>query len=134
MAQKDSDDPNKFQEIYLIIQHIVLRLGGNIHKILTDGGGFIFQIAFGTLKSWSSQHEVMAVLAAFEICLKLKKINVFPFIGISTGLSFYGLIGTIGGRREISIISSLIFLGLLCMQKAESMYGDNLFCEDYLRF
>ena len=130
MAQKDSDDPNKFQEIYLIIQHIVLRLGGNIHKILTDGGGFIFQIAFGTLKSWSSQHEVMGVLAAFEICLKLKKINVFPFIGISTGLSFYGLIGTIGGRREISIISSLIFLGLLCMQKAESMYGDKRYGTD----
>ena len=130
MTQKDSDDPNKFQEIYLIIQQIVLRLGGNIHKIITDGGGLIFQIAFGTLKSLSSQHEVMAVLAAFEICLKLKKINVFPFIGISTGLSFYGLIGTIGGRREISIISSLIFLGLLCMQKAESMYGDKRYGAD----
>ena len=130
MNQKDSQNSNKLQEIYVIIQQIVLRLGGTIHKILTDGGGFIFEIAFGILKTFSSQHEVMAVLAAFEICLKLKKINVFPFIGISTGLSFYGLIGTIGGRREISIISSLIFLGLLCMQKAESMYGDKRYGPD----
>ena len=130
MNQRDSEDPNKIQEIYTIIQQIVLRLGGCIHKILTDGGGFIFQIAFGILKSLSSQHEVMGVLASFEICLKLKKINVFPFIGISTGLSFYGLVGTIGGRREISIISSLIFMGLLCMQKAESMYGDKRYGAD----
>ena len=130
MNQKDSEDPNKLQEIYQIIQQIVFKLGGTIHKIITDGGGFIFQIAFGIVQSFSSQHEVMGVLAAFEICLKLKKINVFPFIGISTGLSFYGLIGTIGGRREISIISSLIFLGLLCMQKAETMYGDKRYGAD----
>ena len=84
--QKDFDDPNKLQEIYQIIQKIVFKYGGNVHKILTDGGGFIFQIAFGTLKSKTSQHEVMGVLASFEICFKLKKINVFPFIGISTGL------------------------------------------------
>ena len=128
--KKDYEDPNKLQEIYQIVQQIVFRLGGNIHKILTDGGGYIFKIVFGTLKSFSSQHEVMGVLAAFEICLKLKKINVFPFIGISSGLSFYGLIGTIGGRREISIISSLTFLGLLCMQKAELMYGDKRYGND----
>ena len=130
MNQKDSQDANKLQAIYLIIQQVVARLGGTVHKILTDGGGFIFQIIFGIVKSFSSQHEVMGVLAAFEICLKLKKINVFPYIGISTGLSFYGLIGTIGGRREISIISSLLFLGLLCMQKAESMYGDKRYGAD----
>ena len=130
MNQKDFNDPKKLQEIYQIIQQIVTRLGGNIHKILTDGGGFIFQIAFGAYKSLSSQHEVMGVLAAFEICQKLKKINVYPSIGISTGLTFYGLIGTLGGRREISIISSLTFFGILCMQKAESMYGDKIFRND----
>ena len=128
--QKDFDDPNKLQEIYQIIQKIVFKYGGNVHKILTDGGGFIFQIAFGTLKSKTSQHEVMGVLASFEICFKLKKINVFPFIGISTGLTFYGLIGTIGGRRELTIISSLTFFGMLCMQKAESMYGDKRYGND----
>ena len=128
--QKDFDDPNKLQEIYQIIQQIVFKYGGNVHKILTDGGGFIFQIAFGTMKSITSQHEVMGVLAAFEICFKLKKINVFPFIGISTGLAFYGLIGTIGGRRELTIISSLTFFGMLCMQKAESMYGDKRYGND----
>ena len=128
--QKDFDDPNKLQEIYQIIQQIVFKYGGNVHKILTDGGGFIFQIDFGTLKSITSQNEVMGVLAAFEICFKLKKINVFPFIGISTGLTFYGLIGTIGGRRELAIISSLTFFGMLCMQKAESMYGDKRYGND----
>ena len=36
-------------------------------------------------------------------------------------MSFYGLIGTLGGRREIFIISGLLFFGLLSMEKSEAI-------------
>jgi hypothetical protein len=49
--------------------------------------------------------------------------KIVPYIGITTGFSFYGVIGILGGRRELFIISGLLFFGLISMENAEKING-----------
>ena len=124
MNKKDLDNPDKLQEIYLLIQEICIKNGGNIHKLSTDNKGILIQLTFGILSTSSGNNELKGTLSCIELSTKLKKINVFPFIGISTGHLFCGLCGTVGNRREYSIIGGAFLNAFLAMEKAETMYGD----------
>ncbi len=121
MTQNDYEKSDEIQKNFQIINKISGKYGGIINKILTDKDGFIYLIAFGINRFNNSESEIRGVLASFEICKKLKKKKIIPYIGITSGLSFYGLIGTLGGRREIFIISGLLFFGLLSMEKSEAI-------------
>ena len=125
MTQKDFDSPEQIQQNFQIINKISNKYGGMINKIFTDKDGFIYLISFGIKSHENSDIEIRGVLAAFEICKKLIKIKVIPSIGISSGFFYYGLIGILGGRRDLFIISGLIFFGLLCMEKAEKINSQN---------
>ena len=119
MTPKDYEETEKIQKTFDIIYNIAMKYGGIVNKILTDKNGFIYLISFGIKPFKNSENEIRGVLAAFEICKKLKRKKIVPYIGITSGLSFYGLIGNLGGRREVFIISGLLFFGLLSMEKAE---------------
>ena len=124
MNKKDSDNPQKLQQIYLIIQEICIKNGGNIHKLTTDNKGLLIQLTFGILSTSSEFNELKGTLSSIELTAKLKKINVFPFIGICSGNLFCGLCGTVGNRREYSILGGSFLNAFLAMEKAETMYGD----------
>ena len=134
MTPADYENPEKLQDTFQIIHNIASRYGGYINKILSDKDGLIYLIAFGIKRHKNSQHETMGVLASFEMCKKLKKNKIVPYIGITSGLSFYGLIGTLGGRKEILIISGLLFFGLLGMEKSEKIneYKKDKFEDDHI--
>ena len=61
MNQKDLDDPNRLQEIYLLIQEISCKNGGNIHKLSTDNKGILILITFGILSFSSGFNETKGV-------------------------------------------------------------------------
>ena len=124
MNKKDLDNAQKLQEIYLLLQEICIKNGGNIHKLSTDNKGIIILLTFGILSGSSGCNELKGTLSSLELSSKLKKINVFPFIGIASGNSFCGLCGTIGNRREYSILGGSLSDAYLLMEKAETMYGD----------
>ena len=124
MNQKDFDDPNKLQEIFILIQQIISKNGGNIHKMSFDNKGLLITITFGILSSSSGANELKGTLSSLELSIKLKKINVYPFIGITTGDLLCGLCGTVGNRREYSVLGSAYINGLTTVEKAEIMYGD----------
>ena len=124
MNQKDLDDPNKLQEIYLLIQEISCKNGGNIHKLSTDNKGILIVITFGILSSSSGFNELKGVITSLELNVKLKQINVYPFIGVTTGDLFCGLCGTVGNRREYSVLGCAYINALTAVEKAEIMYGD----------
>ena len=121
LTKQEMDNPNKLQKIYILIQEISENLGGVIHKLITENNGIMIVIAFGISFISSGQNELMGALASLEICSKLKKLNIIPFIGLSSGLAFYGLCGTVGGRREWSIFGNLYVMGLLCVGKVEEI-------------
>ena len=121
MTTKDYEETEKIQKTFDTIYNIAIKYGGIINKILTDKDGFIYLISFGIKPFKNSENEIRGVLAAFEVCKKLKRKKIIPYIGITSGLSFYGLIGNLGGRRDVFIISGLLFFGLLSMEKAETI-------------
>ena len=125
MKNEDLENPEKIQEIFQIIKKTVSNKGGSIHKVITDEKGLIVQVIFGTSQFFSNQNELMGVLASFDLSSKLKKIGIQPIIGITSDLSFYGLCGTMGGRKEISIIGNILILGLICVEKAENINEKN---------
>ena len=124
MNQKDIENPNKLQEILNLIQEIVTRNGGNLHKLSFDDEGILIIITFGILPSSSGFNEIKGVLSSIELISKLKHINVYPFIGLTTGDLFCGLCGTVGNRREYSVLGSAYVNGLYALEKAMIMYGD----------
>ena len=121
MTKNDYEATEQIHKNFRIIHKIVVKYGGIINKILTDKDGFIYLISIGIKKYKDSENEIRGVLAAFEICKKLKRKKIIPYIGIATGFSYYGLIGTLGGRREVFIISGLLFFGLLSMEKSKEI-------------
>ena len=124
MNQKDLEDPNKLQEIYLLIQQISFKNGGNIHKLSTDNKGILILITFGILSASSGFNEIKGVITSLELNVKLKQINVYPFIGVTSGDLFCGLCGTVGNRREYSVLGCAYINALTAVEKAEIMYGD----------
>ena len=124
MNKKDLDSPSKLQEIYILFQEICIKNGGNIHKLTIDNKGILFLLTFGILSKSSGCNELKGTLSSIELSSKLKKINVFPFIGITSGNLFCGLCGTIGNRREYSVIGGSFINAFIAMEKAETMYGD----------
>ena len=124
MNKKDLDDPNKLQEIIILLLTIIFKNGGNLHKLSLDNKGILIVITFGILPSSSGFNEIKATLSSIELSIKLKEINVYPFIGITTGDLFCGLCGTVGNRREYSVLGSAYINGLTTVEKAEIMYGD----------
>ena len=124
MNQKDLDDPNKLQEIFNLILKIVLKNGGNIHKMAYDNKGILIVATFGILQSSSGFNEIKGALTSIELSYKLKQINVYPFFGVASGDLLCGLCGTVGNRREFSVLGSAYINGLTTVGKAEIMYGD----------
>ena len=122
--KKDLDNPSKLQQIYLLLQEICLKNGGNIHKITTDNKGILILLTFGILSSSSGCNELKGTVSSIELSIKLKKLNIIPFIGITSGKLFCGLCGTIGNRREYTILGGSLINAFLSMEKAEIMYGD----------
>ena len=124
MNQRDLDDPNKLQELFILIQEIVLKNGGSIHKLSFDHKGILIIICFGLSSISSGHNEIKGVLSSIELNNKLKQANVYPFIGIASGDLFCGLCGTIGNRREYSVLGSAFLNAITTVEKAEIMYGD----------
>ena len=124
MNRKDLDDPSKLQQIYLLLLEICNKNGGNIHKLATDDKGVLVLLTFGISSISSGYNELKGTLSSIELSSKLKKLNVYPFIGITTGNLFCGLCGTVGNRREFSILGGSLINAFLAMEKAETMYGD----------
>ena len=124
MNQKDLDDPNKLQELFILMQEIVLKNGGSIHKLAFDHKGILIIMCFGLISISSGYNEIKGVLTSIELNNKLKQANVYPFIGITSGDLFCGLCGTIGNRREYSVLGSAFLNAITTVEKAEIMYGD----------
>ena len=124
MNQKDLEDPNKLQDIFNLVLEIVINNGGNIHKLQYDNKGILIIITFGISSSSSGFNEIKGALSSMELSAKLKQINVYPFIGVTSGDLFCGLCGTVGNRREYSVLGSAYINGLTMVENAEIMYGD----------
>ena len=106
------------------INELISELGGLIFRIMCDEKGLLIMILFG-LKNFESRNkdELISVIFGFEITKRLKEINIFPHIGISSDVIHINLNKYSGGRKDFSIIGESYIIALQCLRESEKMYG-----------
>jgi len=125
-----SQDLNKTEKIYQLIKTInglINELGGLIFEIMVDEKGIKIMIVFGLQKFMSVYtDELISVIFAFEITKKLKDINIYAHIGISSDLAHLNFIKCSGGRKNFSIIGDVYIQALQCLTESEKMFGGKI--------
>ena len=125
-----SQDLNKTEKIYQLIKTInglINELGGLIFEIMVDEKGIIITIVFG-IKQFMSVYidELISVIFAFEITKKLKDINIYAHIGISSDLAYLNFIKCSGGRKNFTIIGDVYIQAKQCLSESEKMFGGKI--------
>jgi len=125
-----SQDLNKTEKLYQLIKTtngLINELGGLIFEIMVDEKGIKIMIVFG-LKKFMSVYtdELISVIFAFEITKKLKDINIYAHIGISSDLAYLNFIKCSGGRNNFNIIGDVYIQALQCLSESEKMFGGKI--------
>jgi len=109
---------DRVQEIVKTIQRCVYRTMGSLNKFLMDDKGSVMLMCWGLPPISSTDDHLRSVLCGFDLIRELKKKNCSAYIGISTGSAFSGVCGTIGNRKEYSLLGEIVNLSARNMQKA----------------
>jgi adenylate cyclase 10 len=115
---KDENGINRIQDIVRTVQRCVYRTKGSLNKFLMDDKGSVMLIVWGLPPLSAPDDHCRAVLTALDLQKELKKYNCGAFMGITTGTCFTGVCGTIGGRREYSLLGEVVNLSARYMGKA----------------
>ena len=131
IRKKDLNIPEKFNQLMAIINNLLSELGGLMFKIVNDEKGIVITLIFGLKKFMSiNKDELISVIFAFEITKKLKEINIYPHIGISSNLALLNLNKYSGGRKDFNIIGNLYIDTFQCLEEADILFGTKNFGED----
>lgn len=115
---RNQEGMNRIQDIVRCVQRCVYRTKGSLNKFLMDDKGSVMLIVWGLPPLSSPDDHVRSVLTALDLSNELKKYNCGAYMGITTGSAFTGVCGTIGGRREYSLLGEIVNLSARYMQKA----------------
>ena len=130
MRSQDINNPEKLGRLLKIINDLINELGGLFFKIMHDEKGIMIMIVFGLIKYMSvNKDELISVIFAFDLTKKLKEINIYPYIGISSNLINFNLNKFSGNRRDFNIIGDAYVHALQCLEECENIYGKH-FRED----
>ena len=114
----DDDGIMRIQNIVRTVQRCIYMTKGALNKFLMDDKGSVMLIVWG-LPPFSEVNDASrAVYTAMELVKELPKYKCGAYMGITTGSCFTGVCGTIGGRREYSLLGGVVNLSARHMQKA----------------
>lgn len=108
----------RVQKIVKTCQRCIYRTRGSLNKFLMDDKGSVMLICWGLPPLSATDDHLRSVLTGFDLIQELKQLECNAYIGISTGSAFSGVCGTIGNRKEYSILSEVVNLSARNMQKA----------------
>ena len=123
MKKQNLNEIGKINQLIKIISNIINELGGLMFKIMNDEKGIVISLIFGLKKFISkNKDELISVIFAFEVAKKLKEINIYPFIGISSNLALLNVNKFSGGRRDLSIIGNAMNVAFQCLEESEKIF------------
>ena len=119
ISHTESEEGKKrVQKIVFCIQRCVYRARGSLNKFLMDDKGSVMLMCWGLPPMSHPDDHLRAVLTGFDLIRELKKFDCSAYIGVSTGSAFCGVCGTIGNRKEYSLLGEIVNLSARNMQKA----------------
>jgi len=94
----------RIQKIVNCVQRCIYRTRGALNKFLLDDKGSVMLCCWGLPPISASDDHVRAVNTGLSLIESLKEYDCGAWMGITTGTCFTGVCGTIGGRREYSLL------------------------------
>ena len=118
LSQLDNEDTFiQVQTIVNTVQRCIYRTRGALNKFLMDDKGSGMLVAWG-IPPFSSRYDPLdCVCSCLTIQQELKKLGLKCGMGVTTGVCFSGVCGTIGNRREYSLIGEVVNLSSRFMSK-----------------
>ena len=118
LSQLDNEDTFiQVQTIVNTVQRCIYRTRGALNKFLMDDKGSGMLVAWG-IPPFSSRYDPLdCVCSCLTIQQELTKLGLKCGMGVTTGVCFSGVCGTIGNRREYSLIGEVVNLSSRFMSK-----------------
>ena len=118
LSQLDNEDTFvQVQTIVNTVQRCIYRTRGALNKFLMDDKGSGMLVAWG-IPPFSSRYDPLdCVCACLTIQTELGKLGLKCGMGVTTGVCFSGVCGTVGNRREYSLIGEVVNLSSRFMSK-----------------
>ena len=103
------DGKEKIQNVVLTVQRGIYRTRGSLNKLIMNDTESVMLCCWGLPPFSSAEDPVRAILSGNCILKELSnnfKINAT--IGIATGRCFTGVCGSVGGRKEYSLLGDIV--------------------------
>lgn len=110
---------DRVQKIASTVQRCIYRTHGVLNKFLMDDKGSVMLNVWGIPPFSSIDDPSRAVVTGISISKELAKIGYHCVIGITTGTCFSGVCGTLGNRREYSLLGEVVNLSARYMGKGK---------------
>jgi hypothetical protein len=102
---KSKESVNKMaNELIIKVQRSIYRTRGGLNKFLMDDKGTLMLLCWGLPPISNPDDHLRGVLSAFTLIKDLRDIDCKAYIGLTTGTCFSGVCGTLGNRREYSLL------------------------------
>ena len=105
----DKEGKEKIQNIVLTLQRGIYRTRGSLNKLIMNDTESVMLCCWGLPPFSSADDPARAILSA--TCILKELYNNFRFIasiGIATGRCFIGVCGSVGGRKEYSLLGDYV--------------------------
>jgi adenylate cyclase 10 len=112
LSLKDTENlegKEKIQNVVLTVQRGIYRTRGSLNKLIMNDSESVMLCCWGLPPFSSAEDPVRAILSGNCILKELSnnfKINAS--IGIATGRCFTGVCGSVGGRKEYSLLGDIV--------------------------
>lgn len=102
---KSKDEVNQMaNDLIIKVQRCVYRTRGGLNKFLMDDKGTLMLLCWGLPPLSNPDDHLRGVLAALSLINDLKKLECNAYMSLTTGTCFTGVCGTLGNRREYSLL------------------------------
>jgi adenylate cyclase 10 len=107
---KCESDYMKVQILANTVQRSIYRTRGALNKFLMDDKGSVMLVAWGLPPMSSRNDPLDAVSSCITILHEFNKLGFQCAMGLTTGTCFTGVCGTVGNRREYSMLGEVVNL------------------------
>ena len=109
LKELDKEGKEKIQNIVLTLQRGIYRTRGSLNKLIMNDSESVMLCCWGLPPFSSADDPARSILSAQ--CIIKELYNNFKFIasiGIATGRCFIGVCGSVGGRKEYSLLGDYV--------------------------
>ena len=122
---RDENDYMKVQIIANTVQRCIYRTRGALNKFLMDDKGSVMLVAWGLPPLSGRNDPLDAVSSCITILHEFNKLGIQCGIGLTTGTCFSGVCGTVGNRREYSMLGEVVNLASRYMSEGLKYMAKN---------